>query len=435
MEPDNAANYYKLFRVHSRMRNYLSALKDISHACEVDPKQTEYCFQKAKLLVKTGRCDQAIEQYKIITSNKGAISEEVEAGRKDAFTCDGKVKAAETAFQKKNYRDAKTFFNMALSHMEQAPDLLFMKAQSQFHLGDYFGVISDTGKILKVNKQNLDVYQLRGEAYFRTGEHDVAVQHFREALKYDPEHKGCKTGHKLVKSIVKKEKRGNDAYDAGKHEEAIDYWWQAINIDDTHRAFARPTMLKITKAYTAINEHEKAIKTADDYLKEEETLEGILVLGDAHMGADEFDKAVNTFQKAMEFEPNDRERETREKLQKAQTALKQSKEKNYYKILTVPRTANKKDIKAAYRKLALEWHPDKNEDKVKAEKMFQDISEAYEVLSDEELKGKYDRGEDVFENQGGGGGSRHNGFPEQMFRQHFQQGRGGGGGRTHSFNF
>merc|ERR1739844_858812 len=99
----------------------------------------------------------------------------------------------------------------------------------------------------------------------------------------------------------------------------------------------------------------------------------------------------------MEFEPNDRQKETQQKLKKAEIALKQSKEKNYYKILGIPRTADKKTIKSSYRKLALEWHPDKNEDKEKAEKMFQDISEAYEVLSDEELKAKYDRGEPVFE--------------------------------------
>jgi len=67
--------------------------------------------------------------------------------------------------------------------------------------------------------------------------------------------------------------------------------------------------------------------------------------------------------------------------------------------------------------------------------MFQDISEAYEVLSDEEMKAKYDRGEDVFDNQGGGGG-RHNGFPDQMFRQQFQNGgRRGGGGGSHHFHF
>jgi len=71
--------------------------------------------------------------------------------------------------------------------------------------------------------------------------------------------------------------------------------------------------------------------------------------------------------------------------------------------------------------------------------MFQDISEAYEVLSDDELKAKYDRGEDVFDNQGGGGGGgrQHHGFPEEMFRQHFQHGGGGGrgGGRPQGFHF
>ena len=119
-------------------------------------------------------------------------------------------------------------------------------------------------------------------------------------------------------------------------------------------------------------------------------------------------------------------------------ALKQSKEKNYYKILDVPRTADKKTIKKAYRDMALQWHPDKvtEDNKEEAEGKFQDISEAYEVLSDEELRGKYDRGEEVFENQGGGGGGQrsHHGFPEQMFRQHFSQG-GGGGQRRHRFHF
>ena len=71
-------------------------------------------------------------------------------------------------------------------------------------------------------------------------------------------------------------------------------------------------------------------------------------------------------------------------------------------------------------------HPDKNADnKEEAEKRFQDIGEAYEVLSDKELKAKYDRGEAVFENQGGGG---HHTNANQFFRQHFQHGGGGGGG-------
>ena len=74
--------------------------------------------------------------------------------------------------------------------------------------------------------------------------------------------------------------------------------------------------------------------------------------------------------------------------------------------------------------------------------MFQDIGEAYEVLSDDEKRGKYDRGEDVFENQGGGGAGprRHHMDPHQFFQQHFSHGGGGGGGRgggtrSHTFHF
>lgn len=440
MEPEKASNFFKLFRVHNRMRNYVSALRDITQACEVAPDENEYRYQKAKLLVSLGQCDEALSEYKIINSsrNKNLNFEEVTTSMNDANACSQKVNAATAAFQARKYEEARHYFGLALSHMEQAPDLLFMKAQAQYHLEDYFGVISDTGKILKIHSRNIEAYQLRGEAYFRTGEHDIALQHFREGLKLDPEHKGCKAAHKLIKSIAKKEKRGDDALKIGEHTKAVEYWIQAIEIDNTHRAFARPTMLKIIKSLSQSGKHDEAISMAESHVEESETLDGIFALGDALTGGDKFQEAVNIFRKATDFEPNDRQQETQAKLRKAEIALKQSKEKNYYKILQVPRTADKKSIKTAYRKLALEWHPDKNEDKVKAEKMFQDISEAYEVLSDQEMKAKYDRGEDVFDNQGGGGGG-HQGFPDQMFRQHFQNGGGGGrrggGGGSHHFHF
>ena len=237
-------------------------------------------------------------------SNDEKVKEQVGIGRRDAMACANEIKAGEEAFSNQNYRDAKRYLDMALAHMEstQVPHLLFLKAQCQYHLGDYFGVISDTGKILKVHNQNLEAYQLRGEAYFRAGDHEVAVQHFREGLKFDPDHKGCKAGHKLVKSIAKKEKRGDDASKAGKHQDAIDYWVQAINIDDTHRAFARPTLLKVAKGHSQLGNHAEAIKILEEHLEEEESLEGILILGDLFMAGDEFERAVHTFQKAMEFE-------------------------------------------------------------------------------------------------------------------------------------
>jgi molecular chaperone DnaJ len=66
--------------------------------------------------------------------------------------------------------------------------------------------------------------------------------------------------------------------------------------------------------------------------------------------------------------------------------------KDYYEILGVPRTANAKEIKAAYRKLARKYHPDVNKGDKQAEDKFKEVAEAFAVLSDADKRAKYDRG-------------------------------------------
>lgn len=103
--------------------------------------------------------------------------------------------------------------------------------------------------------------------------------------------------------------------------------------------------------------------------------------------------------------------------------------RNFYDILQIPRSASDDQIKRAYRKLALKYHPDKNPGDEEAKKKFQEIGNAYEVLSDGEKRKIYDRhGEEGVKQhsaqqaQGGGGG-----FGHDIFSQFFGGGHPFGG--------
>ncbi|HLP18925.1 MAG TPA: DnaJ domain-containing protein, partial [Chitinophagales bacterium] len=65
--------------------------------------------------------------------------------------------------------------------------------------------------------------------------------------------------------------------------------------------------------------------------------------------------------------------------------------RDYYEILGVTKTASAEEIKKAYRKVALQFHPDRNQGDKKAEEKFKEAAEAYEILSDPQKKGKYDQ--------------------------------------------
>ncbi|GAA1088713.1 MULTISPECIES: molecular chaperone DnaJ [Kitasatospora] len=101
-------------------------------------------------------------------------------------------------------------------------------------------------------------------------------------------------------------------------------------------------------------------------------------------------------------------------------------EKDYYKVLGVPKDATAAEIKKTYRKLAREFHPDANKGDAKAEERFKDISEAYDVLSDEKRRKEYDEARSLFGNGGfrpGGAGGNYNFDFGDLF-----SGSGGGGG-------
>jgi len=106
--------------------------------------------------------------------------------------------------------------------------------------------------------------------------------------------------------------------------------------------------------------------------------------------------------------------------------------RDYYEILGINRDANEDEIKKAYRKLAMKYHPDRNPDNPKAEEQFKEAKNAYEILSDATKRAAYDQyGHAGVDQQAGmGGGAGMGGFGDafsDIFGDIFGGGRGGGG--------
>jgi len=110
--------------------------------------------------------------------------------------------------------------------------------------------------------------------------------------------------------------------------------------------------------------------------------------------------------------------------------------RDFYEVLGVPRSATEQDIKAAYRKLALKYHPDRNPGNKEAEEKFKEAAEAYEMLSEKEKRAQYDQFGHAGPQMGGGAGWQgHDMSMDEIFRNFgdifggFEDIFGGGGRR------
>lgn len=428
-KPGNAAELLERVSQSIKVKRYSEALDDLNAAIEADPTLSEAYFRRASVLRQLCRYEESEKSYKKFLKLKpGNSAAEKELAQ--LLQAQSALETARTLFDSGDFTKSLEYIDkVVLVFSPACSKAKLLKVKLLFAQRDYSSAISETGFILKEDESNLEALLLRGRAYYYLADHDVAIRHYQKGLRLDPEHGELKKAYFGLKNLLKKSKSAEDNVNKGKFRLAVEDFKGALALDPNHVAHNVHLHLGLCEVLVKLGRGKDAITSCNEALIiDGELIDALVQRGEAKLLTEDWEGAVEDLKAAAQKSPQDMN--IREVLMKAEKALKMSKRKDWYKILGVSKTSSISEIKRAYKKLALQWHPDKNvENREEAEAKFREIAAAYEVLSNEEKRTRFDRGEDIEDmGMGTGGGGFNFGGGGQQFTFTFDGGFPGGFG-------
>ncbi|CDP06731.1 unnamed protein product [Coffea canephora] len=428
-KPGDAAALFQRVSESVKVKKYTEALDDLKAAIDADPALSEAYWHQASILRQLCRYKESEKSYnKFLELKPGNSAAEKELSQLSQAR--SALNSASNLFDSGDFTKALEYIDkVVLVFSPACSKAKMLKVRLLIATKDYSGAISEAGYLLKEDEDNLDALLLRGRAYYYLADHDVATRHYQKGLRLDPEHGELKKAYFGLKNLLKKTKSAEDNASKGKLRLAVEEYRAALALDPNHSAHNVNLHLGLCKVLVKLGRGSDAVSSCSEALEiDGELVEALVQRGEAKLLTEEWEGAVADLKLAAEKSPQDMS--IREVLMKAERSLKLSQRKDWYKILGVSKTAPVSEIKKAYKKLALQWHPDKNVDnREEAEAKFREIAAAYEVLGDEEKRTRYDSGEDI-DDMGsgmGGGGFNPYGGGGQQFTFHFEGGFPGGG--------
>ncbi|KAK5113491.1 hypothetical protein LTR62_003360 [Meristemomyces frigidus] len=448
------SNYLTLFR---RGATYLSlgrnvqASRDFDQVLTLKPGFEGALEQRAR--IKARNADWAGARQDYLTAKK-AGSQEVA----DLDEAEGAAKLAEDAEKAGDWETCVAQAGTAIFVAGTALDIRQRRARCRFEKGEVVEGVSDLSHVLQINTGLTEPHlQVAGMTFYALGEVEKGITAVSKCLHNDPDNKACAKLRKSQKAIERTLKKFDQLFekrqfasaakllvpqpeDPGLLKEVKDdiaNFREAGYIHPKAPDGLYTDLIERTcETYTEMNNPKKAAEYCDAALLSNPTsLPALMNKAHRLLESEDYDQALSTLQLAKDNHPMTQS--LQDLIQKAQQALKRSKIKDYYKVLDLPRDASERDIKKSWRRLSQLHHPDKavaknGIDPETAQKKMAAINEAYEVLSDPELKARFDRGEDPNDPMAG---QQHTGSP-------FRQGPGGqqfffqqGGGGQQGFKF
>ena len=412
------------------------ALSDASAAISLDPNLVKAHLRKAKALAQLGRLSDA---RRILEAARDALGEDASLDT-ELVT----ITELETAFKSASdilsqeggpaAREALRLFTLLVERCPCSEKIACQQMEALLRARPQQGpaqVISESARWLRKSGDNPDLLCVRGKGLYGSGQVEAALKHFSEALRLDPDHSGSRAMRKRLRDLEKAKEAGKEAFGRGKYSEAVERYTEAMQVDPdnievnvtlyTNRATAH---FKCGNFAESIADCNCALDAQPRHLK------ALLRRAACRMELEAWKEAITDYEAAHNIDPD--EQSIKQSLRQAKIELKKAGRKCLYKLLGVTRKATDHEIKKAYKRMALQYHPDRHagasdEEKAAMEVKFKELGEAFEVLSDPQKKQRWDNGETLDEingNGGGGGGHRGGGMdPHDIFRMY----TGGGG--------
>uniref|UniRef100_A0A674BJH5 DnaJ (Hsp40) homolog, subfamily C, member 3b n=1 Tax=Salmo trutta TaxID=8032 RepID=A0A674BJH5_SALTR len=419
----NYLTYYKRAAVFLAMGKSKSALPDLTRAIQLKPDFLAARLQRGNIFLKQGNTQEAREDFEAVVSLDNSISPSLLNVILNTFINLWCTILQQTWYQIINSHKEKihttelslptylppTLLSFQLSPWD--PESRELRAECYIRLGDPRKAIQDLTPTTRLRNDNRAAFLKLSTLHYDLGEHQESLGHVRECLKLDQDDKECFSHYKQVKKLSKQLDSAEEHIQEERYQEAIDKYESVMRTEPNVPYYTNKAKERICFCLVKNKMPAMAIDICSEaHQRDPRNINILRDRAEAFILNQDYEKAVEDYQEAREFDMENNE--IREGLERAQKMLKLSRKRDYYKILGVNRSANKQEIIKAYRKLAQQWHPDnfrEESEKKEAEKRFIDIASAKEVLTDPEMRQKFDSGEDPLDpesQQGGGQGGQ-----------------------------
>ncbi|TPX53800.1 hypothetical protein SeMB42_g00592 [Synchytrium endobioticum] len=400
--PSSYLTYFRRAATYLQLGRNEAALSDFTKVLELKPDFTQALLQRGKLLSREGQFTDAVRDLQSY-AHKNPKDTDVSQLLMELKEAQEHVKLAEAALKKNDCENAIQHLSTVLSVATYNVQYRMKRAQCYATRGDAEMASSDYSRAAKLKPDNTEALLQLANLHLSMGEIPSSMSSIRDCLKYDPDHSACKTLFRQLKKLEKNLKTLEQYESNSKWKDIIKMVPSGDGdvlkeLDKLNAKAPKIRVLALTcKAYHKLKDSLQTIEWCSKVLNLDENHRDALVFrAEASIKEEDYESAARDYRKA--HDNNEGDREILEALHKVQRLLQQSSRKNYYKVLGVKRSATKKEIKKAYRKLAQQWHPDKYQGDLSKDavlKKMSEINEAYETLSNDDTRERYDNGEDV----------------------------------------